>query len=288
MDIQTMRIFQAVAKAGSFSAAANALNYAQSNISVKMQQLEADMQSFLFYRHNRGITLTPKGKLLLEYTDRILSLMDETSSAMMEDGIARGPLAIGSMETVANLYLPQLLAAYHKEYPEVDLSLHTGTSTDNINKVLSHDLDLAFVTGPVYHPELEQYPFCLEKLVLVTGKQQKEEICWQDVKDPTLLVFPYGCTYRKNLEQFLMNEGITPEHIVEFNSLDGMIANACAGLGMTLLPSRIANKYVEQNLINAYPIPEVYSSIPTVVVYRKDHFKNAAFNAFLDMLSTDF
>lgn len=155
MDIQTMRIFQEVAKKGSFSAAAHELNYAQSNISLKMQQLETDMQSTLFYRHNRGITLTPKGALLLQYTEKILCLLDETSSAMLEDGIARGPLSIGSMETVAAIYLPKILASYHRSNPEVSLSLRTGTTTDNLELLLSHDIDLAFVTGPVNHPDLD-------------------------------------------------------------------------------------------------------------------------------------
>ena len=115
MDLQTMKIFHTVAKEGSFSAASHKLNYAQSNISIKMQQLESDMQSPLFYRHNRGITLTLKGTLLLQYSEKILRLLDETSSAMLEDGSARGTLSIGSMETVASIYLPKILSKYHKD-----------------------------------------------------------------------------------------------------------------------------------------------------------------------------
>lgn len=281
MDIQTMRIFQKVAKEGSFSAAAHQLNYAQSNISIKMQQLESDMQAALFYRHNRGITLTPKGTLLLQYVEKILCLLDETSSAMLEDGTARGPLAIGSMETVASIYLPNILAKYYKECPDVTLSLRTGTTTDNLDLLLSHDLDLAFVAGPVTHPDLDQIAFRDENLVLVTGKTQTGVQSWKDIDSRTLLVFPYGCTYRKTLEQLLLQEGITPERIIEFNSIAAMIPSICAGLGMSLLPSSIVHSYVEENLISMYPVPETYSVIPTVITYRKDHFKNAAFEHFI-------
>ncbi|NCB94257.1 MAG: LysR family transcriptional regulator [Clostridia bacterium] len=282
MDIQTMRIFQTVAKEGSFSAAAHQLNYAQSNISIKMQQLESDMHSALFYRHNRGITLTPKGSILLQYAEKILNLLDETSSVMLEDGIARGPLAIGSMETVASIYLPNILAKYHKNYPEVALSLQTRTTPANIELLLSHDIDLAFVTGPVNHPDLEQIPFKTEDLVLVTGKAQKDINSWKDMSNRTLLVFPYGCTYRKTLEQLLLHEGITPERIIEFNSLSAMIPSICAGLGMSLLPSSVVDFYIKENIMTAYPIPAIYSAIPTVITYRKDHFKNAAFTSFLE------
>lgn len=285
MDIQTMRIFQTVAKEGSFSAAAHQLNYAQSNISIKIQQLEADMHSALFYRHNRGITLTPKGSLLLEYTEKILSLLDETSSAMLEDGIARGPLSIGSMETVASVYLPKILATYHKNCPDVVLSLRTGTTTDSLELLLSHELDLAFVAGTINHPDLAQITFKTEDLVLVTGNLQTGIESWKDITNQTLLVFPYGCTYRKNLEQFLLQEGITPERIIEFNSLGAMIASICAGLGISLLPSAVVRNYLKDNLMSTYPIPEAYSVIPTVIAYRKDHFENAAFKAFLECVT---
>lgn len=285
MDIQTMRIFQTVAKEGSFSAAAHQLNYAQSNISIKIQQLEADMHFALFYRHNRGITLTPKGSLLLEYTEKILSLLDETSSAMLEDGIARGPLSIGSMETVASVYLPKILATYHKNCPDVVLSLRTGTTTDSLELLLSHELDLAFVAGTINHPDLAQITFKTEDLVLVTGNLQTGIESWKDITNQTLLVFPYGCTYRKNLEQFLLQEGITPERIIEFNSLGAMIASICAGLGISLLPSAVVRNYLKDNLMSTYPIPEAYSVIPTVIAYRKDHFENAAFKAFLECVT---
>jgi len=246
-----------------------------------MQQLESDMQASLFYRHNRGVTLTPKGTLLLQYAEKILSLIDETSSAMLEDGVARGPLSIGSMETVASIYLPKILSEYHQTCPQVRLSLKTGTSTDNLELVLSHDLDLAFVTGPVNHPEIDQILFKNEELVLVSEKTNTRIRSWKEMQTHTILVFPYGCTYRQVLEQLMFQEGISPTNIIEFNSLGAMIGSICAGLGIGLLPTSVVQSYIEDGFMYAYPIPETYSTISTVIAYRKDHFKNAAFETFL-------
>ncbi|WP_246040180.1 MULTISPECIES: helix-turn-helix domain-containing protein [Bacillaceae] len=67
--MHTLKIFQTVAKLGSISQAARELQYAQSNIIMKMQQLEADFQAILFCRHNRGITLTAKGSMLFYDTE---------------------------------------------------------------------------------------------------------------------------------------------------------------------------------------------------------------------------
>ena len=76
---------------------------------------------------------------------------------------------------------------------------------------------------------------------------------------------------------------ITPEHIIEFNSLSALIASICAGVGISLLPSSIVASYIKDGLMTTYPIPEAYTVIPTVIAYRKDHFKNEAFRAFLNL-----
>ncbi len=286
MDLHTMKIFQAVAKSGSFSAAALELNYAQSNISTKIQKLEHELQTTLFYRHNRGIVLTPKGSLLLEYIDKIMHLVREASSAMLEDGAARGPLSLGSMETTASVYLPKLLAAYHQANPMVQLSLTTGTTAENLERVLSREFDAAFVAGPIDHPDLSQQIFTTEDLVLVTSKMETADtpVSWRDLKQRTLLVFPYGCCYRKILEQLVLQEGVAPEQIIEFNSLGAILASVCAGLGMSLLPASVVESYLSENIMSSFPIPEAHSVITTVLVYRKDHFINSAFQRFLKII----
>lgn len=69
MNIQLLQVFLTTAREGSISKAALTLNYAQSNVTNKIQQLENDLQTKLFYRHSRGITLTPPGQILVSYSE---------------------------------------------------------------------------------------------------------------------------------------------------------------------------------------------------------------------------
>ncbi|MCM1221401.1 MAG: LysR substrate-binding domain-containing protein [Lachnospiraceae bacterium] len=200
---------------------------------------------------------------------------------MLENGIAQDPLTLGSMETTASVYLPKLLATYHQANPMVQLSLNTGTTADNLERVLSREFDTAFVAGPINHPDLEQQIFTIEDLVLVTGKIEPADTPWRDLKHQTLLVFPYGCCYRKVLEQLVQQEGITPEHIIEFNSLGAILASICAGLGISLLPTSVVEPYLSDGIMSSFTIPEAHSVISTVLVYRKDHYMNTAFREFL-------
>ncbi|BCN31870.1 LysR family transcriptional regulator [Anaeromicropila herbilytica] len=285
MDLQALKIFQIVAKTGSISKAARELNYAQSNVSNKIQQLEADLQTSLFYRHNRGITLSDKGQMLLQYSEKIFYLIDETTSALKDDNNPSGTLCIGSMESTANVHLPKLLSEYHQNHPNVDLILKTGITEKNIREVLEYNMDGAFVAGPIDHPELIQIPFIKEELVLVTDTAHPTISSIKDIQTRTLLVFPYGCSYRKILEQWLHNEGILPNKIMEFDSIGAIIASVCSGLGMSLLPVPVVEKYVQAGTLRCHSIQSSYINVPTVFIYRKDKFMSKALIKFIDMLS---
>lgn len=280
IDTQEILFFQTVAKCGSFLAASHELNYAQSNISTKIHQLEQKIQAPLFYRHNRGVTLTPKGEILLQYTEQIVKLLCDAETAMKDTETANGSLSIGALETIAQTHLPRVLSAYHKSCPNVQISIRTGISTDLINSVLERELDAAFIAGPVSHPELEYQPFTKEKLLLAApfGIRSIAEL---DLENNTLLVFPYGCYYRSLLERLLQDYNITPKGILEFNSIGSLVSSLYAGLGIALLPESILNSHEGCNGISVLELPDKYSSVMTNLVYRKDSYMTTAFSKFV-------
>src|ERR1700736_5140912 len=116
--------------------AAAELNTVQSNVTAHIKALEADLGCMLFERHARGVSLTAAGQRLLPYADRAARLLADARNAVRDDGVPRGLLTIGSLETTAALHLTPLLAGYAAEYPEVDLVLRAGTTRELIGEVL--------------------------------------------------------------------------------------------------------------------------------------------------------
>ncbi|MBP2031498.1 DNA-binding transcriptional LysR family regulator [Clostridium algifaecis] len=283
IDLQSLIIFELVAQKGSISKAAHELNYAQSNISTKIQQLENFFQVSLFYRNNRGVTLTPKGQILLKYTKKIFHLIDETTKIIKDDNIPKGPLRIGSMETIAAIYLPRLFAKYHKEYPNVKLILKTGTTEKNIQDILQYNLDGAFIAGSINNSEIIQKTFTEEKLVLVTDVARPQISSIKDIQNQTLIVFPNGCFYRKILEQWLQNKGLLANKIMEFDTLEAIIGCICAGLGISLLPISVVNKYVKAGILRCYPIENSYTKVPVLFIYRKLNYMPTSLLKFINM-----
>lgn len=285
MDLHTLKIFKTVAKLGSISQAARELQYAQSNITMKIQQLESDLQTTLFHRHNRGTALTAKGNMLLTYTEKIFNLIEETKNVMNDDQTPKGPLIIGSMETTAAVRLPALLSKYHKNFPDVDLTLKTGSTEQNIQGVLQYELDGAFVAGPIEHPELIEKEVIEEELVLITDTIHPPISSIKDIQTRTLLVFHAGCSYREKLEQWLRQEGVIPKKIMEFGTLDAIVGCVSAGLGVSMVPQSVVEKHVQEGILRQHSIPNLYGKVKTVFIYRKDKYVPSSLLKFIAMIS---
>ncbi|MBP1156373.1 MULTISPECIES: LysR substrate-binding domain-containing protein [unclassified Paenibacillus] len=288
MDIDMLKAFQTAAFAGTISKAAQQLGYAQSNITTKIRQLENDLGTPLFYRHNRGITLTSAGKTLLEYAGQVLRLVEEARKAVTDGTTPTGSLSIGSMETTAAVRLPELLAAYHRSYPEVNLSLVTGPTEQLVQAVLDYELDGAFVAGPVEHPDLLQESFIEEELMVVTQSTHPPLSSAKELNTRTVLAFRAGCSYRAKMEQWLHEEGVMPVKILEFGTLETILGCVAAGLGVSLLPRSIVQRKAEKNFIRCHPIPDKHGYVWTVLIRRKDAYVSRAYTAFTDEISAKF
>ncbi|MBT2733469.1 LysR family transcriptional regulator [Bacillus sp. ISL-7] len=285
MDLHTLKIFQTVAKLGSISQAARELQYAQSNITMKIQQLESDLQTTLFHRHNRGTALTAKGSMLLTYAEKIFNLVEETKNVMNDDQTSKGPLIIGSMETTAAVRLPALFSKYLKDNPEVELTLKTGPTKENIERVLQYDLDGAFVAGPIEHPDLIQKDVIEEELVLITDIIHPPLSSIRDIQTKTLLVFRTGCSYREKLEQWLHQEGVIPKKIMEFGTLDAIVGCVSAGLGLSMVPQSVVAKQIQEGTLRQHTLPTPYGKVKTVFIYRKDKYVPTSLLKFIAMIS---
>src|SRR5215470_7957849 len=120
MDLGDLTIFRAVVQEGGITRAAERLHRVQSNITTRVRQLEQDLGVDLFVREGKKLHLSPAGKLLLSYADRLIELADEARDAV-HDVKPRGPFRLGSIESTASIRLPGPLNEYHHRYPDVTL-----------------------------------------------------------------------------------------------------------------------------------------------------------------------
>jgi DNA-binding transcriptional LysR family regulator len=282
MDAGDLRVFAAVARLGGMNRAASELNTVQSNVTARIRLLEETLGTPLFHRHSRGVTLTVAGQRLLPYADRVGHLLAEARRAVVDDGKPKGPLNLGSLETTAGLRLPPLLAAYAADFPEVDLVLKTGTTCELVEAVVAHDLEGAFVCGPVDHPELAEEAVFSEELVLVTARSVRHLDELPRKSGLKAIVFRAGCSYRDRLDAVLAARGVVDVRRLDFGSVEGILGCVAAGVGVTLLPKGVVSAAWREGRVAVHELPLADSRADTVFVRRRDGYSSSALSTFLE------
>lgn len=290
MELSDLATFAAVARTGGITRAAGQLNTVQSNVTSRIRALEAEIGVPLFARHARGMTLTDAGRRLLPYADRLNSLTHEALAAARDDGVAKGPLAIGAMETAAAVRLPPLLATFHQRFPDVQLALRTGPTVALADAVISNTLDGAFVAGPIDHPELTSIVAFKEELVLLTSRRWKSLAALRAgtaSSGPTILVFRTGCSYRQRLEQVMSDFGWPSAMRLEFGTLDGIIGCVAADVGVTLLPRAVAERSARSGDVKLHTLSDLHRRVETLFIYRRATHHGTALRSFLSCLKAN-
>ncbi|ALC81252.1 MULTISPECIES: LysR family transcriptional regulator [Bacillus] len=279
MDIKDLIVFLEVAEEGNLSRAARKLNYVQSNVTMKIKQLEEELGTPLFYRNGKGVDVNTNGEILLPYAKQILQLVNEAVRSVQSNAERpMGTMKIGSTESTAAVRLPTILAQYCFAYPEVEVILETHTTDELIRLVVERKLEGAFVAGEAHHPDINSFLFHEEELTLIS-KDPLTSI--HEVNGKNLLVFSHGCSYRKRLEAWLQEEKVVPNRILEFGTIEAIIGCVKAGIGTAVMMKEI----IKENSSLAFtPLPETYSNIPTNFITRKDVLLSAALRKFLEFV----
>jgi DNA-binding transcriptional LysR family regulator len=281
MDSSDLAVFAAVARLGGMGRAAEALHTVQSNVTARIRRLEESLGTTLFVRHARGVNLTAAGQRLLPYARRTAHLLEDARRAALDDGTPQGKLVIGSLETTAALRLVPVLSDFAARHPAVDLTLRTGTTCELLDAVLGHELEGAFVCGPIADHALEVLPAFQEELVMFTPPGVASlDALWAE-RAPRMVVLRLGCSYRLRLEAVLARRGIPAPRVLEFGTLEAVFGCVAAGLGITLLPRALIGPVWREGRVGAHALPPEEARVETVFVRRRDGHRSSALAAFL-------
>jgi len=277
IDLDSLHIFKAVVDYGGITKAAGQLNRVQSNITTRVKNLEDRLGVQLFQRQSGKMILSPEGKVLLAYTERLLQLSTEAEAAL-RSGTPQGTLRIGTMESTAAARLPPFLSRYHENFPNVQIELVTGTSGALIGKVHRFEIEAAFVAEPFASAELDMQEAFIEELVLITPKNSPTIKTPKDLQKHTVIAFTAGCSYRRILEDWLGMSAVVPDRVLELGSYHAIVACVAAGSGIAIMPRAVLNVVHAENEVAIFPLPARVARAKTFLVWRSGHH-SVALNA---------
>jgi DNA-binding transcriptional LysR family regulator len=282
MDLGDLQIFRSVVHAGGITRAAEKLNRVQSNVTTRVRQLEADLGVQLFIREGKKLHLSPEGKLLLDYADRLLDLAQEAREAV-HDAKPRGLLRLGSMESTASVRLPVPMNEYLSRYREVSLELRIGTPRELAIAVREGGLDAALVAEPIADAPFEKIPLYDEELVIIAAANHPPIKSPQDVNGRSVLAFEAGCPYRQRLDDWFARSSEMSDRVIEMSSYHAMLGCTVAGMGVSLVPKMVLKTFPDAKLLSIHPLPPELKIARTVLIRRKGQVSPKV-SALIDVL----
>jgi DNA-binding transcriptional LysR family regulator len=262
MDSNLLKVFVAVANTKSISIAARQLNFAQSNVTARIKQLEKNVGYELFHRIPKGVILTNAGEKLFTYAVEIVKKTEEAIS-YMKNIENQESLRVGSTECNAVARIVPFLLDLHKDFPKMQLELLTGTTAEVTKLILDYKVDIAFVSGFPETDELIVLNKYDEDMVIVEPKNEEAP----DV----LLLFKKGCKYDAFLQEYYKKEGKSDYKTLSFGNIETILGCVKAGMGRSLLPLKIVEKLGYQNELNIIELGKDIANIPTTMVCRRDY-----------------
>ena len=266
MELSDLHIFRTVVREGGIVRAAQRLHRVPSNVTTRIQQLEASIGMQLFTREHNRLSLSQSGERLLVYADRMLLLSDEARS-IVSGAAPSGVLRLGALESTSASRLPAILAAYHKAFPDVRVELITGTNDALTAAVIDRRVEGAFVAEAPSNKELAYQPLFRERLVIISAASHAPIRRPQDVDGDSVIVFPNGCYYRRVLQRWLGDRRLPSVRVLELGSYHAIVACVASGTGIALAPESVLET-VQHAAVARHALPKVHSDVVTPLVWR--------------------
>jgi DNA-binding transcriptional LysR family regulator len=275
-DLSQLRCFVTVAEELHFGRAAARLNMTQPPLSRQIQVLEHIVEAPLLDRTSRSVRLTPAGRSFLPEARRILKLAESASQVARRIALGKtGSIKIGFTATSAYGFMPDLVAACRTRLPEVDLSLKEMVSGDQLEALVSGQIDIGLLRPPIVRPEFASMRVVAERLLVAIPQghafADQQTVAPKELDgQPFIMYSPYESRYFHDLVVTLFTRADTlPRYVQHLSQIHSILAMVCAGLGLAIVPEAATNlnfRDVELRPLRLQGPPPV----ETYLVWRRD------------------
>lgn len=278
-----LRSFHAVARSGSFTAAARECRVSQPTITTQVKSLERDFGVELFVRRGRRIELTDVGRGLLEITLRLFSQEKEAVDFLNETRELRtGHLRVGA---VGPYHVTDMLASFNRRYPEIYVSVTVGNSRDTVRDLLDYRTDIAVLAHIDPDPRLVTIPYRRHRVIAFVHQRhpfaKRRSLRIRDFEGQRMIVREPGSTTRRATEEALRKAGVTPKIVMEIGSRESIREAVAQGIGLGVVSEA---EFIPDPRLRALPVTDAEIFTHAHVVYLKERQNARLVGAFLSML----
>lgn len=255
-----LKVFRTVAEELSFRKAAELLFLTQPAVTLQIQALEEDLGVRLFDRAGGRVSLTRQGARLLGYARKISTLAAAAEQELAsDDDRVSGSLPLGVSTTIAQYVLPQLLGAFLAEHPHVQLSLHSGNTSEIVDLLIEGKVSAGLIEGPARKRAVRAEPFMEDELVLIAPpKFEYHRLSLRQLTSATLLLREQGSGSRRVVETALLRAGVKTKsfrQVMHLDSTEAIKSAVEAGLGLGFVSRWAISKEQDLRVLKVVDVP---------------------------------
>ena len=264
VKLELYRVFKEVAEAGNITAAAQTLFISQSAVSQSIKQLERDLQTRLFARNSRGVTLTAEGQMLYEYVRSAMGLLETGEEKLSQSrDLQMGHLTIGASDTVTSQFLLPYLDRFHRQYPAIHIQIISGRSHKVLGLLQSGKVDIAFASTPQEGASLETFPCLATHSIFVAGAEYPCDFdhvyTLEEIARFPLILLERKASSRLYLEKYFLQNGLHLNPEIELGARSLLVDLAAIGFGVAGVTEEFVRRELEsgrlRKLRTSFDIP---------------------------------
>ena len=289
VKLRHLRIFLAIADAGSISAAARELGIAQPSVSKALADLEAMVDARLLERAGRGVALTAKGDTFRRHAAQALKALDAGSEAVM--GAAPGRISVGVLPTVAGTFFPDVALPFLSQHPDLRLSVTTGSHLGLLDDLRAGRIDMMLGRMPdtAEMPGLRFHWLYDEEIALVARADHplRDRRPEEALRLAPVILPPDTAIIRRAVEDYLTAIHVTqPEVSIQTVSLAPAL-RFLEGSDMLWFISRgVVERELQRGTLTAWPLDAPFLSGAVGMTTRANEDDHPGLRLLYDALST--
>jgi DNA-binding transcriptional LysR family regulator len=288
-SLHALEVFLAVVRHETMTAAAEAEGIAQPAISAHVRKLEAHFGVPLMERSGRRVRPTEAGRLVADYTRRLLEAVDELTGAIEElDTLRAGHLLIGASATSAETWLPSILGQFQLIHPRVRVDVRIGNSARVLDDVRTRRLSLGIVGTDLHDPLIISEPIHDDDLVLFTSADNplltSPHLGTGCLQSAQFVIREAGSATREATLRCMVEANLAGAQRVELGSNEAVKRAVAAGPAIGVLSNQTLDVDLRAGDLAILPVEGWQCRRQFWLIHREDRVLSAADRAFADMV----
>ena len=287
MEFREISTFLQVAQYQSFSKAARHLGYSQAAVTIQIKQLEQELGVHLFDRIGKQISLTHQGQVFYQYAVSIRNDLEQAKNAVADPSTLSGKLCLGTIESICASIFPDLLAEYHRLYPEVTISIVTDSPGVLLDRMNENTIDIVYLLDRrIYDNRWCKTLEEPEENIFVASPDHELALAKRELELDEVLRFPFFLTekdasYRHMLEQYLASINRSVKPFLEIGSTEFIIHMLLKNTGISFLPKFTVQRELQQKQLTALNVRGFQMQTWRQIFYHKDKWVTREMQEFL-------